>query len=56
MSRRVLFHRKIAVSLRYFGHDFLAKQYFVSNASPVHFKFDLFKIFGNSNGFNTILA
>ena len=55
-SRRVLFRRKAAFRLRYFSQDFVGKKYFSSNAPPGHLKFDLFKIFGNSKDFNTILA
>ena len=55
-SRRVLFHIKTTVCLKYLGQDCLRKQYFASNLPPDPFKFDLFNNFGNSKDFNTVLT
>ena len=55
-SRRVLFHRKTDVCLRYFGQDCFRKQSFFSNSKPRPFKFDLFNNFGNSKVFDIMFA
>ena len=54
--RSVLFHRKTTVCLRHLGQDSLCKQYFASKSPQGPFKFDMFKNFGNSKAFNTVLA